>query len=132
MKRPVGFTLLALLFAWLALGGFGFAWASPRTDPAQVAALGLRVPVMVAIGLLYGGAASAAAVALWRVAAWAPRAILIWGGCLVAGMVAFQAMIGIAGEPWWLVLLPHLMFGALVLALFRYVERRTKSFPQAI
>jgi len=132
MKRPAGFTVLSLLFGWLAIAGLAFALVTPRTDPAQLAAFHLQAPVLMAIGLAYAGAASAAAFALWRVASWASRAVLAWGASLFVSMLAFQAMIGVTGEPWWLVLLPYVVFGALVLALFRYVDRRSQSVAQAI
>jgi hypothetical protein len=114
------------------MGGFTFAWASPRIAPAQLAAFHVSVPVMVAIGLLYGCGASAAAFGLWRVASWGHQAIVAWGCSLFVSMIAFQAMIGVAGEPWWLVLLPYLVFGTLVFALFRYVQRRLKIIAPAI
>jgi hypothetical protein len=132
MKRPFAFTVLSLAFGWLAIAGFTFAWAAPHARAEQLNALNLDVRILVAIGLLYGISATAVMLGLWRVASWAARAVLIWGTSLLIGMIALQAMIGIAGEPWWLVLLPHLVFVALIVATFRYVNRRSKIVPQAI
>jgi hypothetical protein len=132
MKRPIGFTFLSLLFTWFAVAGVAFAWVAPRTDPAQMAAFHLSAPIMSAIGITYGVTAGAVAISVWRMASWAPRAVLAWGATLFVAMLAFQAMIGVAGEPWWLVLLPYIAFGGLILALLRYVRRRSQSSPQAI
>ena len=132
MKRPFAFTVLSLAFGWLAIAGFGFAWAAPRTKAEQLNALNLDVRTLVVIGLLYGISATAVMFGLWRVASWTARAVLMWGATLLIGMIALQVMVGIAGEPWWLVLLPHLMFAAVIMALFRYVNRRSKIILPAI
>jgi hypothetical protein len=47
-------------------------------------------------------------------------------------MIALQVMVGIGGEPGWLVLLPHLVCAALIVATFRYVNRRSKIVLPAI
>jgi len=132
MKRPFAFTVLSLAFGWLAVAGFGFAWAAPHARAEQLKAVNLDVRTLVAIGLLYGTSATAVMLGLWQVAPWTARAVLIWGASLLVGMIALQAMVGVAGEPWWLVLLPHLVFAALIAATFRYVNRRSKSVLPAI
>jgi len=132
MKRPFAFTVLSLAFGWLAVAGFAFAWAAPHTRAEQLKAVNLDVSTLVVIGLLYGISATAVMLGLWRVAPWTARAVLIWGASLLIGMIALQAMVGVAGEPWWLVLLPHLVFAALIAATFRYVNRRTKIVLPAI
>jgi hypothetical protein len=132
MKRPLGFRVLALLFGWLALAGFAYAVAAPRTPAAQLRALGFNVPTMVSVGLLYGVSASAAAVGLWNHSSWARRAILGWAAALFLNLASFQAMIGIAGEPWWLVASPYLVFGALVFLLIRYVDAKGRHGAAAI
>ena len=132
MKRPFAFTVLSLAYGWLAIAGFAFAWAAPHARAEQLNALNLDVRTLVVIGLLYGTSATAVMLGLWRVASWTARAVLIWGASLLIGMIALQVMVGIAGEPWWLVLLPHLVFAALIVATFRYVNRRSKVVLPAI
>jgi hypothetical protein len=122
VKRPRSFTILALLFGWLAFAGFGFAWAVTRVNSAQLNELHLDAPTLAAIGLLYGSSAAAVMVGLWLVAPWTPRAVLAWGATLLIQMVALQAMIGIAGEPWWLIILPHAVFCAITFAVFSGVD----------
>lgn len=126
MKRPFAFTVLSLAFASLAVAGFGFAVAAPHVRAKQLNAVNLDVSALVLIGLVYGTSAAVVMLGLWRVAPWTARAVLIWGASLLIGMIALQVMTGVAGEPWWLVLLPHLVFGALIAATFRYVNRRSK------
>ena len=132
MKRPFTFTVLSFAFGWLAVAGFAFAWAAPHAKPEQLNALNLDVRLLVVIGLLYGTLATAVMLGLWRVASWTARAVLIWGASMLIGMIALQAMVGIPGEPWWLVVLPPLGFAALIVATFRYVNRRSKIVLPAI
>jgi hypothetical protein len=132
MKRPFAFPLLALTFGWLAMAAFALAWVAPHTEVERLNTLNLDVGMLVAIGVFYGSSATAVMVGLWRVASWAARAVLVWGASLLSGMIVLQAMIGIRGEPWWLVPLPHLVFGAFIAATFRYVNRQSKIVPQAI
>ena len=127
MKRPFGFTILAVLFAWLTMAGFAYAWASARVSPAQLSAFHLHAPVMALCGIAYGAAALAAAIGLWRCRAWVLRAILAWGVIVLLGLASFQSMIGMRGEPWWLVVLPHVMLGAIAALIYRYVDRRLPS-----
>ncbi len=126
MKRPFAFTVLSLAFGCLAVAGFAFAWAAPHARLEQLNALDLDVRTLVAIGLLYGALATAVMLGLWRAASWTGLAVLIWGASLLVGMIALQVMVGITGEQWWLVPLPHLVFAALILSTFRYVNRRPK------
>jgi hypothetical protein len=132
MKRPFAFTVLSLAFGWLAVAGFGFAWAAPHARAEQLNAVNLDVSTLVVIGLVYGTSAAVVTLGLWRVAAWTARAVLLWGASLLIGMIALQVMIGVAGEPWWLVLWPHLVFAALITATFRYVNRRSQVVLPAI
>jgi hypothetical protein len=132
MKRPFAFTVLSLAFGWLAAAGFAFAWAAPHTSAGQLNAVNLDVSTLVVIGLVFGTSAAVVTLGLWRVASWTARAVLIWGASLLLGIIALQVMVGIAGEPWWLVPLPHLVFAALIVATFRYVNRRFKIVPRAI
>lgn len=131
MKRPSSFTILALLFGWLAVAGFGFAWAVARAKPAQLEPLHLHAPTLIVVGLLYGSSATAVAVGLWRVAPWSARAVLAWGATLLIQMIALQAMIGVTGEPWWLVLLPQAVLCGITYGIFRYVDRRAKLVAPA-
>jgi hypothetical protein len=131
MKRPVGFTILACLFAWLGVAGFAYVVAAPQVPEPQLRSFGLNVQTMVAVGVLYGASALAASIGFWKQARWTPRAVLCWGAALLLGMASFQFMIGIAGEPWWLVALPHFAFAAIAFSIFRYVDAKVRATHQA-
>src|SRR4051795_11887816 len=110
MKRPAGFTVLSLISGWLALGGFAMAWAAPRVPPDQLRLAGLSPSIMTAGGLAYCISAFSTSVGLWRSSTWAPRAILAWGACTLLFLLSFQAMIGVAADPWWLIVPGNLFF----------------------
>jgi hypothetical protein len=78
-KRSRSLTVIALLLAWLSLGGFGIAtWASviDTRREAQVA--------LVIVGLWYGLSALGAAAGIWRMRPWALQALTSWGGATLA------------------------------------------------
>ena len=78
MKRPVGFTILALVLCWLALAGFGNAFVGPAQG-------GFRV-----LAMIYGIAAISSAVGLYKMSAWANTALSIWAGVMVLTMIVMQ------------------------------------------
>ena len=132
MKRPAGFTLLALLFAWLTIAGFAYAIAAQTAKPDQLAAWHLRPAILTLMGLAYGTSAAAVTLGLWRAAPWTSNAIVVWGVSLLLNIAALQAMIGVAGEPWWMVSVPYLLFLVLVGTLSRYARKRTLIADRAI
>jgi uncharacterized membrane protein (DUF2068 family) len=132
MKRPFAFTVLSLAFGCLAIAGFAFTWAAPHAGAERLNALNLDVRTLAVIGLLYGSLATVVMLGLWRVASWTAWAVLIWGASLLIAMIAFQVMVGFTSEPWWLMLLPYPVFATLILATFRYVNRRSKIVLAAI
>jgi hypothetical protein len=78
-ERPAPLTVIALLLAWLSLGGFTIAiWASTIDVRfgAQVA--------LVVVGLWYGVSALGAALGLWRMRSWALPLVASWGGATLA------------------------------------------------
>jgi hypothetical protein len=78
MKRPVGFTIMALILGWLALAGAGNAFVGPAQGLLRFFALA------------YAIAACVAAVGLWRMRSWAFAAYLVWAGVVLLTMIAMQ------------------------------------------
>jgi hypothetical protein len=73
LKRPTGFTLLALTLAWSTIGGLGLAYWAATTD--------VRAGVQVAfelVGLVYAGACIASAMGLWLAGKWTSRPLFVW------------------------------------------------------
>jgi hypothetical protein len=132
VKRPFGFTILALLFAWLTVAGVAYAFAATQLAQSQIDSLHLSRPVMIISGMAYGVTALASCAGLWLNRPWVRRAILIWGGVLLLVMAAVQGMIGVRGEPWWLAVLPYLLLGGIAALIHQYVARRYRSFERAI
>ena len=81
LARPKSLTLVALLPAWLSLGGFAIAiWASAITPRSAAQA------TFIVVGTWYAVSALGAAAGLWRVRAWALPFLTSWGvATLVAG-----------------------------------------------
>jgi hypothetical protein len=132
MKRPLGFTLLSLLFAWLALAGLMLAWATPLVPPKQLHAIHLSPQVMVVGGLACGASALWACVALWRSSTLASRAVAAWGICSILFMVSFQAMVATAEDPLWLIVLANVLLLTFIAFLYRYVNRKSQFLSQAV
>ena len=80
MRRPRSFTLLAVLLAWLGLGGLALAFWAHSIDVRPGVALAFQ-----AGGLAYGLSALVSAIALWRVRPWAGTALRAWGVAAGAG-----------------------------------------------
>ncbi len=78
MKRHIGLTISAIIFAWLAITGFMNGWAilSVSTESA---------PNLTGyIAMIYAIAAAVSAVGLWLMKQWAVIAIRCWlGACLL-------------------------------------------------
>lgn len=72
MKRPIGFTISVIVFAWLATTGFMNGWTilSGSTESAPNS--------MGYIAMLYAIAAAVSAVGLWLMKPWAVIAIRCW------------------------------------------------------
>jgi len=118
VKRSIGITILALVLAWLGLGGFALGLMSPA-----LAKLGLPWMLYRFAGFIYGASALLAAIGMWRVAPWSYRAFQLWiVAALAGGSLPALTMQATAPSRWvlplgWLVLL------ALLLPLARYVRR---------
>ncbi len=104
MRRPRGFTVLAVLLVLLAISGLVNAWWAMSDNPFE-----WRRPVLAASnGIVYALTALATAVGLWICARWALAAYAVWALSALLAMVLYQADAGIldrfgpgAGEPWW-------------------------------
>jgi hypothetical protein len=122
--------LLAILFGWLALAGGANAYAVLRY-PAQYEQMGIQPVLFACCSVACLLSSAALAVGLWRRAPWVAAAVAVWGSVLLATMCVLHAMIGVAGEPVWLVAAPYLMFTFLVWALHRFVQRRVSPTTTA-
>ena len=80
-RRPTSITVLSILLAWLAVGGFGNAvvW---NLQNIQAAERQLQMYVggrlFTVLALAYGVTALVTCVALWRMRSWAFRAYACW------------------------------------------------------
>ena len=72
-QRPLGVTLISIVLGWLALAGLGNAVLSHGWGS-----------IFAAMALLYGVAALASCVGLWRMSPWANRAYLAWCVSVIA------------------------------------------------
>lgn len=78
MKRPVGFTILALALSWVAIGGVANAIFRPMWELLRF------------IEMAYAITAIVAAIGLWKMRPWAFKAFLAWSGVVVVTMFAMQ------------------------------------------
>ncbi len=122
MKRPLGITLLALLLGWLAVGGLMLGAVSPT-----LAWAGLPWMVYEIAGLAYAGAATVAAVGLWKLAPWAYHAFLVWVGiAAIAGSLPLLTFPPDEPSRWMLPVGWGLML-ALLLPLAGYIRRSVRA-----
>jgi len=117
MKRPIGFTVLALALGWVAVGGVGNALIRPM--------LGL----LRFLELAYAITAIVAAIGLWKIRSWAFVAFLVWAVVVVLTMFALQyglyriAMLEFVGFACFIVILLLLLATYIKRALNRNVEQ---------
>jgi hypothetical protein len=106
--------VLALLLAWLSLGGFVIAlWAS--TIDVRWS---FRGPALI-VGGIYGLSALAAALALWRVRPWAHIPLRVW--VLATVSAAWLPRLTAQNDaPVWLTVVASLVSGAVALLIQRY------------
>ena len=121
--RSFGLSLLSFLFLWLAVAGFAYSVLAIQ-HPDMLSRFGIRPQIMSVLALAYGLSAAAVAAGAWRRAEWLPRAVALLGVFLIIVLIAYQAMIGIAGEPLVLVVAPYPFFVLLVWLLFRFAARK--------
>jgi uncharacterized membrane protein len=114
MTRPLGLTVLALLLAWLSLGGFVIAlWAS--TIDVRWS---FRAPALI-VGAVYGLSALAAAVALWRLRQWAHIPLKVW--TLATVLAAWLPRLTAQNDASiWITVLGSLVVGVVALLIHRY------------
>ena len=125
--RPLGFTLLALLFAWLTIAGLGhavinFAGKSPFSSSA----------VFGLLALAYAGAAGSTATGLWRVRTWAVTSLRLW--MVVCAVLLLWVPIGafrsLESPPRVSYFVPLVSFSSLIVGFFwlldRYIRRKLR------
>lgn len=118
MKRPIGFTVLALVMGWLGISAFLNAWAF--FTGGEIALPIALLPLMI----LYGITALATMVGIWKMRYWVLIALKSWmaicGFSLLAMGYYFNTFIlgGVLG------LLGFVIFISVLFAfLYGYVER---------
>ena len=114
MTRPLGLTLLALVLAWLSLGGFVVVlWAS--TIDVRWS---FRGPALI-LGATYGVSALVAAVALWRVRPWAHVPLKVWALATVSA-AWLPRLTAQNDAPMWITVLASLVLGVVAVLVHRY------------
>jgi uncharacterized membrane protein len=109
MKRPVGFTVMALALGWLAIGGVANLF------------VGSTQGLLHFFALIYAITAIITAIGLWKMKIWAFPAYLAWMGAVILTMIAMQ--LGRFRNP-WSVFLGFACFVIILLWLLaRYVKR---------
>jgi|WetSurMetagenome_2_1015567.scaffolds.fasta_scaffold814255_1 hypothetical protein len=78
MKRPPGFTIMALALGWLAFAGFGNAF------------IGITNGILRFLTLIYAITAIVTAIGLWKMRTWAFQSYLAWAVVVVFTMLAMQ------------------------------------------
>ena len=83
MKRPIGITIIALVFAWFAISGFGNAWIilTGRDEEAPT--------IIGVLALLYSITAFLSTAGLWMMKPWVIYAIRSWMGVCVLFLFMF-------------------------------------------
>ena len=86
--------------------------------------IGPVTPVLA--GLLVAGAAGAAAVGLWRGAAWTPRALIALGLAGVVDLILWAVTFGAEAEMWVVVAIAAAIFFGLCRLVARSVRRSSR------
>jgi len=119
LKRPLGFTLLALALAWVSIGGFGLAYWAATTQTGSVTSLAFG-----ALGIVYGVSSLWSAVGLWRVRAWAWHPLLVWAlASLAACWLPF--LVSPNQPSRWPPVLGTLLMAGFLLVMLPYVRARS-------
>lgn len=78
IKRPIGFTLLSLLLAWLSIAGFFKAFIGKEEMMSSV------------LTVIYGITALAAAIGFWKMKKWSFAAYLLWCATVLLMSITMQ------------------------------------------
>ena len=124
--RTFGLSLLSFFFVWLAVAGFAYSVLAIQ-QPHMLAGFGIQPQFISVLAFANGVSAAAVAAAAWRRAEWLPSAVVLWGVILIVMLVAFQTMVGIAGEPLLLVVAPYPVFVLLIWLLFRFTTSKVRD-----
>lgn len=125
MRRPIGFTLLAVLATFQAFAAVSLGFLLPRAS-----VLGPRAFVVAGLCLGFAVVAAAAALGLWRVRAWARWAVRGWaGGGLACVLSPYILVPPPSGQPLWVPLLGVGVVGGFLYLIIRYVDRRMATVP---
>ena len=118
MRRPLGFTILALVLGWCAIAGVGLAYWAVISPAPQYVRLALA-----AVGLVYGVSAGVSALALWRNRSWAERPLWVWAvACLASTNLPY--LLTTTKSEWWMAPLGTAVFAAILAVILRNVHVR--------
>lgn len=110
MKRPRGFTFMAILAFWMAFATLAFNGGFPRTS---------AVAMMTAI--LFSVSAAVLGYALWRCFSWAPLAVLINACLALINLSTFHFVFGQMNHAFWI---GQVVVGGILFAwVYQYVKR---------
>ena len=88
MRRPLGFTLLALLLSWYAFAGLMLVVSAL----AGARGANVRWPTLGAAGIVLALSSAFAASSLWRVQSWAYKAFVSW----LASLLLFGVLLALS------------------------------------
>ena len=116
MKRPTGFTILALFLAWVGIAGFVKVAIQFNSDHGTI--------LMTLLAFLYGTTALATTIGLWKLKEWSYKSFIVWSIVVVAMMLTFQ--FGEYGM-YRASMVPFLVFSVLVISLLYVLARYIKK-----
>jgi len=123
LKRPVGFTILALILAWLAIAGFGNAVIQLNSNNGST--------LMAFIALSYGGTALVSTLGLWKLKKWVYHSFLAWSATVILMLLVMQfGMYGIYQVSWVKFIGFSVFVLALLASLTRYIKKKMLAVAQ--
>lgn len=129
VRRPGGITASCLILGVLAIAGFVNAFLLSIFFSAAVSPRLLRAPSLVVSGALaamaaaYGGGALTAAVGLWRMRQWAPRAHFAWIAVACCSLVLSMYLVRLPANMLMLGATCAVLMAALCGAWWLYIRR---------
>jgi hypothetical protein len=118
LKRPAGFTVLAILLGVLGLGAFVLTMTAET-----LAEIGAKWHIVRIGALAYGLCAFVAATGLWKMRRWGYLAFVAWVGSVVLVGIWWPLVLPSGKVPWWLGLIWIGVVAIIMLPLARYIRK---------
>lgn len=119
MRRNAGLSFIGLGFVAASVATF-VVTERVRTNPAELARLGVAPTTVMGLGVLAGLAAAAAGFGVWTRGAWLRGAVVAWGLCAAAIMLAVQHAKNAPHEPVWMILFPYVALALVIGMVLNY------------